>query len=165
VGHETDFTLCDFAADLRAPTPTAAAELATQTTVDDLHDLLASYFSRLSSSTLSLISEQKIFVSTRASRLKYVSPERRIQSEYQHLDELTRRAFSALNHRIQLQSRYVDGISKRLLSLNPEGILSRGYAIITRKEDGAVVSTVSQAHGKMIVRVSDGEFEVRSEKE
>ncbi len=160
VGHETDFTLCDFAADLRAPTPTAAAELATQTTVDDLQELLTSHFSRLSSSILNLVAEQKAFVSSLASRLKYVSPERRIQSEYQHLDELSRRAFSALNHRIQLQSRHVDGISKRLLSLNPEAVLSRGYAIVTRKDDGVVVSTVKQAQGEMKVRVKDGEFDV-----
>jgi len=160
VGHETDFTLCDFAADLRAPTPTAAAELATQTTMDDLQELLTSYFSRVSSSILNLVAEQKTFVSTLASRLKYVSPERRIQAEYQHLDELSRRAFSALNHRIQLQSRLVDGMSKRLLSLNPEAVLSRGYAIVTRKDDGVVVSTVKQAQGGMKVRVSDGEFDV-----
>ena len=165
VGHETDFTLCDFAADLRAPTPTAAAELATQTTVDDLQELLASYFSRLASSTLNLVAEQKALISALRSRLKYVSPERRIQSEYQTLDELSRRALSALTHRIQLQSRHVDGISKRLLSLNPEGILSRGYAIITRKEDGKVVSQVSQAKGEMTVRVSDGEFEVKVKNE
>ena len=164
VGHETDFTLCDFAADLRAPTPTAAAELATQTTVEDLQDLLTSYSSRLSSLTLSLLAEQKTFVSALTARLKYVSPERRIRSEYQTLDELSRRAFSALTHRIQIQSGHVDGISKRLLSLNPEGILSRGYAIITRKDDGKVVSQVSQAHGEMKVRVSDGEFEVKSQK-
>jgi len=161
VGHETDFTLCDFAADLRAPTPTAAAELATQMTMDDLQDLLASYSSRISSLTLNLLAEQKIFVSDFISRLKYVSPERHIQSDYQNLDELSRRAFSALTHRIQLQSRHVDGISKRLLSLNPEGILSRGYAIITRKDNGVVVSKVLQAQGEMKVRVSDGEFEVK----
>ncbi len=163
VGHETDFTLCDFAADLRAPTPTAAAELATQTTVDDLQDLLASYFSRLSSATLYLVAEQRAFVSALRARLKFGSPERRIQSQSQRLDELARRASSALQHRIQLQSNHIGGISKRLLSLNPQGILSRGYAIITRKEDGSVVSTLSQAHGGMKVRVSDGEFEVRSE--
>ncbi|CAG1008129.1 Exodeoxyribonuclease 7 large subunit [Anaerolineales bacterium] len=160
VGHETDFTLCDFAADLRAPTPTAATELATQTTMNDLQELLASHFSRVSSSILNLVAEQKIFVSNLASRLKYVSPERRIQAEYQHLDELSRRAFSALNHRIQLQSRFVDGMSKRLLSLSPEAVLLRGYAIVTRTEDGVVVSTVKQAQGGMKVRVSDGEFDV-----
>jgi exodeoxyribonuclease VII large subunit len=160
VGHETDFTLCDFAADLRAPTPTAAAELATQTTLDDLQELLTSYSSRLSSSLLNLVAEQKTYTSALVSRLKYVSPERRIQSEYQHLDGLSRRAFSALSHRIELQSRHVDGVSKRLLSLNPEAVLSRGYAIVTRKADGAVVSSVKHAQGGMRVRVGDGEFDV-----
>ncbi|MBI5823773.1 MAG: exodeoxyribonuclease VII large subunit [Chloroflexi bacterium] len=159
VGHETDFTLSDFAADLRAPTPTAAAELATQTTIDDLHFQLSTFNSRLFSLTLDLLADQKALTSSLASRLKYASPERRIQSEYQHLDELSRRAFSALTHRIQLYSSRVDGISKRLQALNPEGILARGYAIITRKEDGRVVGKVSQAQGEMNVRVSDGEFE------
>lgn len=159
VGHETDFTLCDFSADLRAPTPTAAAELATQTTVDDLKDLLTSYYASISSLTLSLLAERKTFIESVKARLKYVSPERHIRSEYQHLDELARRAFSALTHRIQLQTSTVNGISKQLQSLNPEGILSRGYAIITRKDDGTLVSKVSQAHGELKVRVSDGEFE------
>jgi exodeoxyribonuclease VII large subunit len=161
VGHETDFTLTDFAADLRAATPTAAAELATQTTLDDLLLQIADYESRLTSLTLNLLADQKNFLLTQASRLKYNSPERKIESEYQNLDELSRRAFSALIHRIQLDKSNVDGISKRLQSLNPEGVLSRGYAIITRKPDGLVVSKVSHAKGDLRVRVSDGEFEVK----
>lgn len=161
VGHETDFTLTDFAADLRAATPTAAAELATQITLDDLQLQLMDYKSRLINLTLNLLTEQKNLILTFASRLKYNSPERRIESEYQNLDELSRRAYSSLIHRIQLHTSNVDGISKRLQSLNPEGILSRGYAIITRKEDCLVVSKVSQAKGDLNVRVSDGEFEVK----
>ena len=162
VGHETDFTLSDFAADLRAPTPTAAAELATPITILDLSNDLLSARARITDLTWNLLAEEKAVISSLTARLKYVSPERRIRSEYQHLDELSRRASSALNHRIQLQTSNVDGISKRLQSLNPEGVLSRGYAIITRKEDGTVVSKVSQAQGEMKVRVSDGEFEVKS---
>jgi len=161
VGHETDFTLTDFAADLRAATPTAAAELATQTTLDDLLLQITDYESRLTSLTLNLLADQKNFLLTQASRLKYNSPERKIESEYQTLDELSRRAFSALIHRIELHKSNVDGISKRLQSLNPEGVLSRGYAIITRKSDGLVVSKISQAKGDLKVRVSDGEFEVK----
>ena len=160
VGHETDFTLCDFSADLRAPTPTAAAELATPITILNLSSELLSARARLIDLTLNLLAEQKAVISSMSARLKYVSPERQLQSEYQHLDEFSRRAYSALTHRIQLQTSNVDGISKRLQSLNPQGILSRGYAIITRKDDGAVVSKTSQAHGEMKVRVSDGEFEI-----
>ena len=160
VGHETDFTLCDFAADLRAPTPTAAAELATQTTLDDLHFQLSTISTRLTDLTSNLLAEQKTGLSVLAGRLKYTSPERRIQSEYQHLDELSRRAWSAIDHRIQLQASLVDGMSKRLQSLNPVGILARGYAIITRKVDGRVVGKVADADSEMKVRVSDGEFDV-----
>jgi len=159
VGHETDFTLCDFSADLRAPTPTAAAELATPITIQDLGSDLLNARARLSSLTLNMVTEKEVFVSSLMSRLKYISPDRRIQSEYQHIDELFRRALSAVTHRIQLRSSHVNGISKSLLSLSPEGVLSRGYAIITRKDDGTVVSKVSQARGEMKVRVSDGEFE------
>jgi exodeoxyribonuclease VII large subunit len=161
IGHETDFTLCDFAADLRAPTPTAAAELATSTTIQDLGSDLLDARARLSSSTLDLLAEQKASTASLASRLKYVSPERRIQSEIQHLDELSRRAFTASSHGILFHTAHVEGLSKRLLALNPQGVLARGYAIITRKDDGAVVSRVSLARGAMNVRVSDGGFEVR----
>ncbi|MFZ5878403.1 MAG: exodeoxyribonuclease VII large subunit [Chloroflexota bacterium] len=159
VGHETDFTLCDFAADLRAPTPTAAAELASQTTVDDLRALLAEFESRLASSMTGRIQEEQGLVDAFAARLRYVSPERRIQSERQRLDELSRRTLSALTHRIQLQVSRVEGVSQRLQALNPASILARGYAIVTRQEDGQVVSRVSQAQGALTVRVSDGQFE------
>ncbi|MCC7117540.1 MAG: exodeoxyribonuclease VII large subunit [Anaerolineales bacterium] len=161
VGHETDFTLCDFVADLRAPTPTAAAELATQITLDDLHTQVAYLSSRLATQTLGLLAEQKAFVAALAARLKYISPERRIQTESQKLDELSRRAGSALIHRIQLQAARVHGITKRLHALNPTAVLARGYAIITSQESGRVISKVAQAKGAMQARVSDGEFEVK----
>ncbi len=161
VGHETDFTLCDFAADLRAPTPTAAAELATQTTIEDLRFQLSTYQTRLTDLISSLLADHATSISALTSRLRYVSPERRIRSEAQRLDDLSRRAASVLIHRLQLQSSRLDGISKRLHALNPKGVLSRGYAIVTRREDGAVVGKVADARGAMNVRVSDGEFEVR----
>ena len=161
VGHETDFTLCDFAADLRAPTPTAAAELATQTTLDDLRDDLSAQEARLVSLTLGLLADQQAWTSSLAARLRYVSPERQVQSAAQRVDDLSRRAFSALTHRIQLQASRVEGMSSRLLALNPTSILSRGYAIVTRQADGRVVGRVADAQGALKVRVSDGEFAAR----
>ncbi|NJC95164.1 MAG: exodeoxyribonuclease VII large subunit [Anaerolineales bacterium] len=161
VGHETDFTLCDFAADLRAPTPTAAAELATPITILDLQAELQNYRSRLATSTIELIAGQKAALSALTSELRYLSPERWIQSERQRVDELTRRMHSALIHRIQLQSAHIKGMGRRLEALSPLAVLSRGYAVVTRKEDGGVVSHVADARGAMKVRVSDGEFEVK----
>jgi len=161
VGHETDFTLCDFAADLRAPTPTAAAELATPITMIDLGAGLQSYKTRMLSATLNLLAEQKTALSSLASELRYVSPERRIQSGRQRVDELTRRGRSSLFHHLQLQSAQVTGMQRRLQALNPMEVLRRGYAVLTRKDDGSVISRVAQAGDEMKVRVSDGEFEVK----
>ncbi len=162
VGHETDFTLCDFAADLRAPTPTAAAELATQLTMLDLQAELQSYKTRLVAATLKLLAEQKNSLASLASQLRYVSPERRILSERQRVDELARRAHAALFHHIQLQSTHVKGMEHRLAALNPLAVLGRGYAVVTRKDTGSVVSRLAQVSKEMKVRVSDGEFEVRA---
>ena len=161
VGHETDFTLVDFAADLRAPTPTAAAELATQITLLDLLAQLENYRSRLAAATTSLLADQQNILSSITTALRYASPERRILSERQRVDELARRAHSSLHHRLQLQSTHVRGMQRRLDALNPLAVLARGYAVITRKEDGSVVARVAEASEEMRVRVSDGEFDVR----
>ena len=161
VGHETDFTLCDFAADLRAPTPTAAAELATQVTVDDLQATIFNYRSLLFSHVTDLLAERSASLSSLVSHLRYLSPERRIQSERQRVDVLSRRAYSSLLHRVQLQAAHVRGMSNRLEALSPLAVLARGYAVVTRKADGGVISRVAQAMpGQHIeVRVADGEFE------
>ncbi len=161
VGHETDFTLSDFAADLRAPTPTAAAELATQTTIFDLTAQVSHLQSLLANYTLGLISEQQTNLSSLIAALRYASPDRRIQSERQRVDELARRVYSSLLHRVQLQSMNVQGMQRRLEALSPLAVLARGYAVVTRKEDGSVVSRVAQAQeGQQInIRVSDGQVE------
>jgi len=162
VGHETDFTLSDFAADLRAPTPTAAAELATQITKLDLQAEVQTYKARLASSTISLITEQKSLISSLAAQLRYLSPARLIQSERQRVDDMSRRIFSSMFHRVNLQKKHLEGTQKRLAALSPLAVLARGYAVVTRKDDGSVISHTSQASDEMKVRVSDGEFEVRS---
>ena len=160
VGHETDFTLCDFAADLRAPTPTAAAELATQITLIDLRAALQTNRKRLLTATLKLLAEHQTELSGLVSQLRYVSPDRRIQSERQRVDELARRAHSSLVHHLQLEAAHIGGMQRRLEALNPMSVLARGYAVVTRKDDHSVVSRVAQASAEMNVRVSDGEFEV-----
>lgn len=161
VGHETDFTLSDFAADLRAPTPTAAAELATQLTVFDLSAQVASLQSQITNHTLSLITDQQSHLASLRAALRYASPDRRIQSERQRVDELSRRIYASLLHRLQLQSTHIQGMRKRLVALSPAAVLARGFAVVTRKDNGSVVSRVADASGEMKVRVSDGEFEVK----
>jgi exodeoxyribonuclease VII large subunit len=163
VGHETDFTLCDFAADLRAPTPTAAAELAAPITLLDLQAELQTYISRLISSTLSLAAERRNLLTSLTTQLRYNSPARQIRSESQRVDDLSRRASSSVLHQTKLQSAHINGMQRRLDALNPLAVLARGYAVVTRKEDGKVVSRVAQASDVMNIRVSDGEFKVKKQ--
>ena len=161
VGHETDFTLCDFAADLRAPTPTAAAELATPITIIDLIAYLRGMKTRLAASTLSLLSAHQSELAASAARLRFVSPIRRILIDRQRLDDFARRTLSALGHRLALDESRLSGFERRLEALNPLAVLGRGYALVTRREDGKLVSQVGQAKAGdgIQIRVSNGVFD------
>ena len=161
VGHETDFTLSDFAADLRAPTPTAAAELATPITILDLQMFLAE-----TARQLTLLAGDRLQAGTAElealrAGLRYASPERRLRSERQRLDDSTRRVNSAFLHNLELQTIHVSGMERRMQALSPLAVLGRGYAVVTRESDGGVVTSTARAEQQMRVRVSDGAFRVR----
>jgi exodeoxyribonuclease VII large subunit len=160
VGHETDFTLCDFAADLRAPTPTAAAELATPITIVDLLAYLRGMKTRLAASTLSLLAAQQNGIAASAARLRFASPLRRILTDRQRLDGFTRRNLFALRHRLELDESRLRGFESRLEALNPLAVLGRGYALVTRQADGKLVSQVGQVKpdDEIKIHVSDGSF-------
>jgi exodeoxyribonuclease VII large subunit len=161
VGHETDFTLCDFAADLRAPTPTAAAELATPMTITDLTAYLMGMEDRLAASALNLLAAFQAELKSQVAGLRYVSPLRRIQTDRQRLDDFARRGLSALKHTLALGKSGLQGYERRLESLNPLSVLGRGYAVVTRQSDGNLVSRVAQASSddEIQVRVSNGTFD------
>jgi exodeoxyribonuclease VII large subunit len=163
VGHETDFTLVDFVADLRAPTPTAAAELATPITVLDLQASLNDATSRLEAAILALINSQREFVDGLQTNMRYFSPLRRVQTERQRLDELIRRVNAAQAHRIALDRSHIRGLERRLDALNPHSVLQRGYAVVTNKRDRRIVSSKSavKKDDELNVHVADGEFEAR----
>ncbi len=159
VGHETDFTLADFAADLRAPTPTAAAELATPITVDDLRSALSASMERLGILIQSTFDRQRSLLNGVLTHLLFFSPARRLQSEQQHLDEMIRRGLAAQVQRLMFAAERAKGLEQRLLALNPLAVLGRGFAIVTLA--GKVVASVNQveAGNNVNVRVSDGDFD------
>jgi exonuclease VII large subunit len=127
----------------------------------DLRAALQNYRTRLVTATLKLLAERNNALSSLGSQLRYASPERRIQSERQRVDELTRRVHSSLFHHMQLESAHIRGMQRRLEALNPMAVLGRGYAVVTRSDDGSVISRLAHVSDEMNVRVSDGEFEVR----
>ncbi len=161
VGHETDFTLSDFAADLRAPTPTAAAELATKISVAELTENLQAIGLQLSTLLLSDLNEQHNNLISLRDGLRFLSPSRRIQSDRQHLDELARRTNAAGIHRLALEASRLEGLEYQLEALNPLHILARGYAVVTLLKDGTLVRKVKHARDEIRIRVSDGEFDAK----
>jgi exodeoxyribonuclease VII large subunit len=164
VGHETDFTIADFAADLRAPSPTAAAEMVTPNRMDllaDLDELLA----RLSRSAQGDLSARRWTLNDQSNRLRLNSPAIRLRSDRQRLDELGRRSGIAMTHQSQLSRAQIAGMEQRLRSLNPIAVLGRGYAVVSQQDGSLVRSTTQVKAGDALnVRVADGTFDARVEK-
>jgi len=161
VGHETDFTLTDFAADLRAPTPTAAAELATPDR-QDLRERLADMSERLVASTEMKLAAASEDCTQLSSRLERVSPVWAINNQRQRLDDLSQRAGMAWQNRMQYLQVERKGWQQRLMGLNPYSVLQRGYAIVS-KIDGQVIHSQTQValQTELKIQVADGKFKAR----
>ncbi len=163
VGHEIDFTIADFVADVRAPTPSAAAEMAVpdQAEVRGQIDALRSSAVQLLQTRLQRLRRDLI---TARQRIDSRSPASIIARERQRSDDMARRQERAWTHALALKRAQVDGLAHRLAGLNPYATLERGYAIV-RDEAGRVIRSVSQTQpGQSIcVRVSDGEFAARTQ--
>lgn len=170
IGHETDFTLADFAADLRAPTPTASAELATpdQLELRAAHQTLSV---RLEAAFLSQISRSRQKQALLANRLQRYSPINQIRSYRQRLDDFTHRCQQAVDHSLELKTLRLNSLETRLANLNPLAVLHRGYALLSRPgKDGEMLeiirSTQQAAAGdELQARVADGTFAVKVMKE
>ncbi len=160
VGHETDFTIADFVADLRAPTPSAAAELATPDR-GELARRVAHYWSRLAAAIDETVARQRRQLAGEARALRRLSPQAWIDGRRQRVDDLSRTAQATIAHRLSLAHARLDGLGLRLSALNPAATLARGYAIVRRADDGRVVVSVGQVSSgdRLAVQVSDGQFD------
>ena len=160
IGHQTDFTIADFVADLRAPTPTAAAELATPSR-EDLLPALAEAGQRFANYALTQLNERRWQIGDLEHRLQRVSPLARIRSDRQRLDEFSYRAATLLRYRLQMQRSRLNTDEQRLNDLNPHTVLGRGYAIV-RHADGRTIRSAAQVqpNDALNIRVSDGVFGV-----
>jgi exodeoxyribonuclease VII large subunit len=161
IGHETDFTLCDFAADLRAPTPTAAAEQVSPD-IADFRDRLGLLVESLSLTVDQYLSLFEDSISIYFDRLMRVSPRGQIDYNARRLDELASRWQIAINHANEMQSAYLANLGGRLAALDPQTVLRRGFAVI-RAEDGTMLRSISQVKldEQIQVEISDGRFGAR----
>lgn len=160
IGHETDFTIADFVSDLRAPTPTAAAELATPNQADLRMDL-SNMSSQLNRTLSSYTSELRWAFKDLQSQLERNSPLVQIQSDIQRIDELERRLGTSTHHLLQLARTHLSGLAQHMAALNPRAVLERGYAIVINQVGQAITHTSQVGAGEPLkVQVSDGDFGV-----
>lgn len=161
VGHETDFTIADFCADVRAPTPTAAAELATPDR-EELRAAIAEAHTFLHRTVHQLLIECRRNVRDLHSRLLWRSPEARLRSDRQRLDEWAHRIHLSLAHTLRLRSTQLEAARLRLATVNPENVLARGFAVVSHP-DGRVVRAATDVRpgDPLNVEVRGGAFGVR----
>ncbi len=156
VGHETDFTIADFVADLRAPTPSAAAELAVPE-MDACEEAVRLQRERLlralNAKMERMRANVKLFASAKAFRLM----ENRLMSERQSLDNTRELAFRSARERISSARAELNRVLTQLRALDPSAVLERGYAILT-DENGRALSGVAtmRAGDTIAIRMHDG---------
>ena len=141
VGHETDFTIADFAADRRAPTPTAAAELATPARAEIAANLAQCLRS------LSREMRRRLQYAAQAldgSTRRLVHPAERLRRSAERVTQLRTRLAFALGHRVHRCESHLHRLQASLAGLDPEAVLARGYSI-TRTPSGEVLRDASQA--------------------
>ncbi|MCA9969380.1 MAG: exodeoxyribonuclease VII large subunit [Anaerolineales bacterium] len=161
VGHEVDFTIVDFVADLRAPTPSAAAELA----VPDMAEVaaqLAELRIRLQGSMLDGLASRQWDVQQLQRTLRHLSPRMRLDSHRQRLDGLAGRLTQVMARQLERRRAQLALPETRLRAVSPLATLARGYAIV-RGEDGQIVRSVAQVQPaqRLAVQVADGQLDVR----
>jgi exodeoxyribonuclease VII large subunit len=159
VGHETDFTIADFVADVRAPTPSAAAELSTPDQAELRQDL-RTWLARMQGSLPRQIIQARESLQRQQRSLVRHSPLVWLAASRQQADDQVSRASRALTQALALRRSGLDGLQARLAVLSPLATLERGYAIVRQAEHGGVISSVGQVSPgeALTVRVQDGEF-------
>ena len=148
VGHETDYTIADLAADLRAPTPSAAAELASPD-IALLYEKLSVIERRIEKATLNQFDKSTDRFIALNARLSAQSPEKRLQLTGEHISGLEKRIEAAYLRYIDKLERIFAENTARLDSLSPLKVLSRGYSLVY-KEDKLLISSESLEKGDNI---------------
>jgi exodeoxyribonuclease VII large subunit len=159
IGHETDVIIADYVADVRAPTPSAAAEVATPDRevlageLVEMRDALERAFS-------DNLQELRRIHRDWMVRLRFASPRAQVANARQRVDEALHRLEAAIRHQLALRQAAVVGLSQTLRAVGPAAVMARGYSVVTRVEDGTVVRSVGQVEPDegINVRVSDGTF-------
>ncbi|WP_195269169.1 exodeoxyribonuclease VII large subunit [Eubacterium sp. 1001713B170207_170306_E7] len=165
VGHETDFTIADFVADLRAPTPSVAGELVAENLLE-WAGALTQLESRLLRAMNRHIESSRASLAQAAARLLRSGPESQVADTRLYLDALQDRLQRSMRLEIERQRGKLESAALRLDALNPANVLKRGY-VLAEDKDGRLVRSASgaEAAGTMRLKFHDGEVIVSVIKE
>jgi exodeoxyribonuclease VII large subunit len=158
VGHETDFTICDFAADLRAPTPSAAAELA----VPDKTELMAylrNLKQRLEQAMDSMLSDAHQRLDKLLESHAFRNPQERLELQRIKIDQLSSALKSDMIQQLQKCKNILSNESGKLNALSPLAVLSRGYAVACNKEGFPLTQASQVSKGSvLLLKMNDGDI-------
>ena len=165
VGHEIDFTITDFVADLRAPTPSAAAELAVPD-ISELEAILNGLNLGLNQMMMALLQEKQIYLNNQAQQLQLLRPQNQIDGWRQLVDSLLLRLDGAADVQMANAQHRLALLQTELRAVSPQATLDRGFAIV-QAVDGKLVRSVAQAQPgeELTVQVADGQFKVTTKEE
>ena len=163
VGYETDFTIADLVADLRAPTPSAAAAAA----VPDRAEVaaqLALIQRHLAQDAGDLLAATQDALRQAEQRLQRLDPRRQVDLHRQRLEDRMERIELALRRKLDQRTAQMAAAKQRLTALNPQAVLRRGYSIVQNRE-GAIMTQPAQsvAGEQLFVRAAGGDYHVRRE--
>ncbi len=164
IGHETDFTILDFVADRRAPTPSAAAELV----APDMRALLG-HVTGLKGRMVGAIEGDVRLARQKLDFIKrsraFSLPSERLESERERVQSLKSRAQVASEAHVKIGVQRLNGLKAQLRALDPKRVLERGYAILSDAQTGTIVSALEQvAPGqRLVVTLQKGQFHVAVE--
>ena len=155
VGHETDFTICDFVADMRAPTPSAAAELAVPDKDEQIEWLLQQkqYMSSLwDRFYANCVSDIKVV----SSKLEALNPTKEYNEKVLALDNLLLRLKSVSEKEISIRNNEISDVKARLFALDPVAILKRGYTVVSRNNEIIRKTSDLKTDDIIDIRFTDG---------
>lgn len=161
VGHETDFTICDFVADRRAPTPSAAAEIALPETAE-LKRKINNIISREYAVLTQIIARRREHLTHLAESRGLSSPMNVIDDKRMNVAALTERLALSQSNALAIRQAHLKAIAGKMEALNPLAVLSRGYSAVYG-EDGTIIKHTEQLNpgASVTFRLSDGEADAQ----
>ena len=165
IGHETDFTLSDFVSDLRAPTPSAAAELAS-ISLDELENKLMNFKNRFSELLNISLNNSWQRLDNILLRYGFQKPSLLVDSKKQYLIEKSEQMRKNFKNSLNLKSYNLESIKSKLHIIDPKLILKRGYSIVYKNSKTKIVKSIQEIKNEenIFVKMSDGELQTQIKK-